>query len=343
MIATKTSSATLSKKLQTEEAVHFTKTCFEKQLKTFLPLTKVSAPAVVLQGTGINDDLNGIERPVAFPIKSMDERPAEVVQSLAKWKRLRLKEYELEPGHGIVTDMKALRPDEDLGQIHSIFVDQWDWEMVMHKEDRELDFLKSQVRKIYRAIQETEAMVTTEYPGLAPGLPPEITFLHTEDLLEQYPDLTPKEREDRAAKEFGAVFLIGIGGELACGEFHDGRAPDYDDWTTQTSARTKGLNGDILVWNPVLEKSFEISSMGIRADAQVLESQLRIRQAESRSKLYYHQQLLEGKLPQTIGGGIGQSRLCMFLLQKEHIGEVQAGIWPEDIRQECTERGIQLL
>ncbi|MFD0976527.1 aspartate--ammonia ligase [Salinimicrobium gaetbulicola] len=343
MITTTATPKVLSGKLQTEEAVHFTKMCFEKQLKEQLPLTKVSAPAIVLQGTGINDDLNGIERPVSFPIKSMQERPAEVVQSLAKWKRLRLKEYELKPGQGIVTDMKALRPDEDLGKLHSIFVDQWDWEMAMEPEDRTLDFLKAQVIEIYRAIKETEKQVSLEYPWLQAVLPAEITFIHSEDLLEKYPELTPKERENMATKEFGAVFLIGIGGELAHGEIHDGRAPDYDDWSTQTSSRTKGLNGDILVWNPVLEQSFEISSMGIRVDPETLAQQLKIRKAESRAELYYHSQLLAGKLPQTIGGGIGQSRLCMFLLQKQHIGEVQAGIWSDDIREECDEKGISLL
>ena len=343
MIATPTTSKVLTGKLQTEEAVHFTKMCFEQQLKQQLPLTKVSAPAIVLQGTGINDDLNGIERPVSFPIKSMEERPAEVVQSLAKWKRLRLKEYELQPGHGIVTDMKALRPDEDLGRLHSIFVDQWDWELVMTQEDRQLAFLKARVKEIYSAIKETEKRVTSEYPWLKAVLPDEITFLHSEDLLEKFPELSSKEREDMAAKEFGAVFLIGIGGELAHGEFHDGRAPDYDDWSTPTSARTKGLNGDILVWNPVLGQAFEISSMGIRVDPATLEQQLKTRKAESRAQLHYHSQLLEGKLPQTIGGGIGQSRLCMFLLQKQHIGEVQAGIWPEKIREECQQKGIALL
>ena len=339
MIATRI----ISEKLQTEEAIDFTKSYFEQQLKSQLPLTKVSAPAIVLKGTGINDDLNGIERPVAFPIKSMQEQSAEVVQSLAKWKRLRLKEYGLQPGTGIYTDMKALRPDEDLGKLHSIFVDQWDWELVMQSEDRHLEFLKLQVEKIYRAIKETESQLSEKYPGLSPFLPSEITFFHAEDLLEKYPHLTAKERENRAAKEFGAVFLIGIGGELDHGEAHDGRAPDYDDWSTPTSSRTKGLNGDILFWNPVLEQAFEISSMGIRVDPKVLEHQLKIRKAEARAGLFYHRQLLNGELPQTIGGGIGQSRLCMFLLKKQHIGEVQAGIWPAKMREECRSQGIHLL
>ncbi len=339
----KTIAQPLSMKLAAEEAVDFVKTSFEKQLKSRLSLTKVAAPTIVLQGTGINDDLNGIERPVGFPIKEMQEQRAEVVQSLAKWKRLRLKEYELERGMGIVTDMKALRPDDELGPMHSISVDQWDWEKVMAPEDRQLEFLKQQVSLIYEAILETEAAVATEYPLLSSILPPEITFLHTEDLQQKYPHLTPKQREDAAAKEFGAVFLIGIGGTLEGGEPHDGRAPDYDDWSTPTSGRTKGLNGDILVWNPVLDKAFELSSMGIRVDAEVLKQQLELRQAESRSVLFYHRQLLAGKLPQTIGGGIGQSRLCMFLLRKSHIGEVQVSIWPEEMRQEMEEKGLFLL
>ena len=338
-----TSKISISEKLQTEEAIHFTKMCFEEQLKKHLPLTKISAPAVVLQGTGINDDLNGIERPVAFPIKAMQERPAEVVQSLAKWKRLRLKEYGLPAGTGIFTDMKALRPDEDLGKLHSLFVDQWDWEMVITTENRHLSFLKQQVKQIFRAIKETEMELSKKYFHLNPFLPSEITFLHAEDLLEKYPHLTSKERENKAAEEFGAVFLIGIGGQLKHGEVHDGRAPDYDDWSTPTSASTKGLNGDILFWNPVLQQAFEISSMGIRVDPTVLESQLKIRRAEARAELDYHRQLLQGELPQTIGGGIGQSRLCMFLLKKQHIGEVQAGIWPSKMREECHSLGIQLL
>ncbi|WP_324721607.1 aspartate--ammonia ligase [Salinimicrobium sp. HB62] len=339
----KTTVQQLSQKLQTEEAVHFVKAEFEKHLKEQLSLIKISAPSVVLQGTGINDDLNGIERPVGFPIKFMQEQRAEVVQSLAKWKRLRLKDYELEAGTGIVTDMKALRPDEDLGPLHSISVDQWDWEKVMSPEDRHLDFLKDQVSKIYSAILATEAAVAAQYPLLTPVLPAEITFIHAEDLQKQFPHLTPKQREDKAVKEYGAVFLIGIGGAMEGGELHDGRAPDYDDWSTPTSATTKGLNGDILVWHPILEQAFELSSMGIRVDPKTLELQLKIRRAEDRRELFYHSQLLEGKLPQTIGGGIGQSRMCMFLLKKQHIGEVQASVWPEEMRQELKTKGVFLL
>lgn len=339
----KTIAQPLSQRLAAEEAVDFLKSTFEKHLKSKLSLSKVAAPTVVLHGTGINDDLNGIERPVGFPIKEMQEQRAEVVQSLAKWKRLRLKEYELEPGSGIVTDMKALRPDDEMGPMHSISVDQWDWEKVMAPEERHLDFLKQQVSSIYEAILATEAALAAQYPLISPILPSEITFLHTEELQQKYPHFTPKQREDMAAREFGAVFLIGIGGELESGEPHDGRAPDYDDWSSPTSATTKGLNGDILVWNPVLEKAFELSSMGIRVDAPVLEKQLKIRKAETRKALFYHSQLLAGKLPQTIGGGIGQSRLSMFLLRKRHIGEVQVSIWPEVMRQEMHSEGIFLL
>lgn len=336
-------SAVPSKRLQTEEAVHFVKAVFEKELSSQLPLTKISAPPIVLKGTGINDDLNGIERPVSFPIKTLNDQQAEVVQSLAKWKRLRLREYDVAPGRGIVTDMKALRPDEDLGPIHSVFVDQWDWEMVMENHERHLDFLKLKVERIYKAILKTEAEVIEKYPHLTLSLPSEITFIHSEDLLQECPNLSPKERENTAAKKFGAIFLIGIGGKLSNGKPHDGRAPDYDDWTTPTSPTTNGLNGDIILWNPVLEQAFEISSMGIRVDARVLEEQLIERQQEAKRHLFYHHLLLTGKLPQTIGGGIGQSRLCMFLLKKRHVGEVQASIWPEDIRKKCDEDGIALL
>ena len=333
----------LSDKLLAEEAVHFVKTDFEKHLKTHLSLTKVSAPFVVLKGTGINDDLNGIERPVSFPIKAMQEQPAEVVQSLAKWKRLRLAEYGLPSGTGIFTDMRALRPDEEVGALHSIFVDQWDWEIVIDQEDRSLAFLKAQVRKIYRAIIQTATDLAEEYHIPTPALPAQITFVHAEELLKEFPGLTPKEREAEAAKRFGAIFLIGIGGELANGEPHDGRAPDYDDWTTPTSPTTKGLNGDIVVWNSVLQQPFEISSMGIRVDPKVLQLQLLQRKMENRTQLFYHRELLSGRLPQTLGGGIGQSRLVMFLLKKRHIGEVQASIWPEEVKSKCEKEGIYLL
>lgn len=342
MITKTTSTTLLSQQLQVEEALYAVKATFEEALKEKLSLSRVSSPIAVLQGTGVNDDLNGIERPAAFPIKDLQDRPAEVVQSLAKWKRLRLKQYDLPPGSGIITDMKALRPDEELGPMHSIYVDQWDWEKVISPEDRKLDFLKQQVEEIYEAVLTTEAFVTRSF-DLAPQLPPEVTFLHTEDLLEKYPDLSSKEREDRAAEEFGAIFLIGIGGELTDGKPHDGRAPDYDDWSTPTSKSTKGLNGDLIFWNPVLQRSFEISSMGIRVDKEALARQLKSRGAEWKKELLFHRQLLEGSLPESIGGGIGQSRLCMFLLKKRHVGEVQVSIWPEQLAAQWKEDGIELL
>ena len=343
MITTKQIAGIYTEKLATEKAIQLVKSTFEQEFISRINLSKVSAPMVVLDGEGTNDDLNGIERPVGFPVKFLDDKRAEVVQSLAKWKRLRLAEYDLPPGHGIITDMKALRPDEDLSPIHSIYVDQWDWELVMRPEEKSLAFLKLRVEQIYDAILATEKIVTEDNPLLTPILPEKITFLHTEDLLKKYPDLSPKQRENEAAREFGAIFLIGIGAVLSNGLPHDGRAPDYDDWSTPTPAGTTGLNGDIILWNPVLEQAFEISSMGIRVDAAALDKQLSIRQADGRRKLFYHQQLLEGKLPQTIGGGIGQSRLCMFLLRKRHIGEVQVGIWPESLRKECRLKGIDLL
>lgn len=333
----------LVEKLKTEEAVSLVKTTFEHQLKQALNLHKISAPLVLLDGTGVNDDLNGVERIVRFPMKCMQEQSAGVVQSLAKWKRIRLAEYEMDPGQGIITDMRALRADEDLGPLHSIYVDQWDWEKVIFPENRTLEFLQETVEKIYAAMRETEQTIAAQYPEKPSVLPDRITFVHAEDLLREYPDLTPKEREDRVAEEFGTVFLMGVGAKLSNGDPHDGRAPDYDDWSTENSSGHYGLNGDILVWNPVLGQAFEISSMGIRVDAETLERQLEITGHEERKQLFYHQKLLNGHLPQTIGGGIGQSRLCMFMLKKRHIGEVQVGIWPEALKRDCEEKGIALL
>lgn len=335
--------ATSFGKLETEKAVELVKTTFLQALSAELYLTKVAAPAVVLTGTGINDDLNGIERPVGFPIKDWAERRAEVVHSLAKWKRLRLGEYEIPVGKGIVTDMRALRPDEDLSPIHSIYVDQFDWEKHISKTDRKIECLKETVQKIYQALKFTEAKVYEIYPELLPTLPEKITFIHSEELLARYPELSPKEREDAAAKEYGAFFLIGIGGALADGKKHDGRAPDYDDWSTETGKGQKGLNGDIVVWNPVLECSFELSSMGIRVDEVTLLRQLELEGSLDRRGLYFHKLLLEGKLPQSIGGGVGQSRLAMLLLKKRHIGEVQVSIWTDSICLDAKEKGIHLL
>jgi aspartate--ammonia ligase len=330
-------------RLETEKAVELIKTTFLKGLSEKLALTKVSAPAVVLTGTGINDDLNGIERAVRFPIKDWEERRAEVVHSLAKWKRLRLKEYSIPLGKGIITDMRALRPDEELSPIHSIYVDQFDWEKHISKTDRTIEVLKETVQKIYQTLKLTEAKVQEAYPDLVPFLPEQITFIHSEALLAKYPKLSSKERENVAAREYGAFFLIGIGGALVDGKKHDGRAPDYDDWSTETGAGQKGLNGDIVVWNPVLEQSFELSSMGIRVDEIALLRQLELEKSLDRRALYFHKLLLEGKLPQSIGGGIGQSRLAMLLLQKRHIGEVQVSIWTDEIRLDAKEQGIHLL
>ena len=328
--------------LETEEALTFVKETFANELARRLHLAKISAPMVVLDGTGINDDLNGVERPVGFPIKALDEQRAVVVHSLAKWKRLRLRELGIAPGKGLLTDMRALRPDEDYSPIHSIYVDQWDWEKHMLPEQRTLAYLKATVETIYGALKATEHQVAESF-GIAPVLPPRIAFVHAEDLLRRYPGLTPNQREHEAAREFGAVFLMGIGGELSHGEIHDGRAPDYDDWSTPNEDGHRGLNGDILLWNPVLETAFEISSMGIRVDQAALVRQLDVRGCPERQALQFHSQLLAGALPQSIGGGIGQSRVCMFLLRKAHIGEVQVSLWPEAVRAELAEAGIGLL
>lgn len=328
---------------QTELGIHKIKGFFQQNLSAELKLRRVTAPLFVLKGMGINDDLNGIERPVSFPIKDLNDATAEVVHSLAKWKRLTLADYNIESGYGIYTDMNAIRPDEELGNLHSLYVDQWDWERVMEAEDRNPSFLKDIVRRIYAAIRRTEYLVYEMFPQIRPQLPDEIFFIHAEELRQKYPDMTPKERETAICKAHGAVFIIGIGGTLGDGEKHDGRAPDYDDYTTLGENGLPGLNGDILLWNPVLQQSFEISSMGIRVDKQALETQLKLSGEEDRAQLYFHKRLLEGTLPLSIGGGIGQSRLCMFLLRKAHIGEIQASIWSDEMRKECAENGIPLI
>ncbi|RSK29777.1 aspartate--ammonia ligase [Hymenobacter metallilatus] len=329
--------------LKTEEAIGFVKEIFAKELSSRLQLSKVSSPIAVLDGTGINDDLNGIERPVGFPVKALAERRAVVVHSLAKWKRVRLQELGIAAGRGLLTDMRALRPDEDYSPIHSIYVDQWDWEKHIGPEQRTPEFLRATVEQIYAALLATEAQVSAEYPDVTPVLPKHITFLHAEDLLQRYPTLTPKEREHEAVKQYGAVFLMGIGGELSHGEPHDGRAPDYDDWSTETESGYRGLNGDILLWHPVLQTAFEVSSMGIRVDKHALVRQLALRGCQDRQELSFHSRLLQDELPQSIGGGIGQSRVCMFMLRKGHIGEVQVSIWPETVRKELAEAGVGLL
>ncbi|MBQ0149996.1 MAG: aspartate--ammonia ligase [Bacteroidales bacterium] len=327
----------------TEKAIKAVKDMFQENLSAQLALLRVTAPMVVLTGTGINDDLNSVERPVRFPIKSMNEQNAEVVHSLAKWKRLKLGEMGVQPGRGIYTDMNALRPDEDLDNLHSIYVDQWDWEKVIRKEDRTLDFLKQTVKRIYESIKVTENKLYVEFPQIEPGLPEDIFFISAEELLQRYPGLSPKEREDAIVKEHKAVFIMGIGCRLSDGTIHDGRAADYDDWSTPNSEGFNGLNGDIMLWNPVLGHAFEVSSMGIRVDETALKAQLAERGQEWKADLYFHKKLLAGELPYTIGGGIGQSRLCMYLLRKAHIGEIQCSIWPDEMRAECAAAGIDLV
>jgi len=331
------------KLLNTEVAISFVKDTFVQELKSKLNLIPISSPLVVLDGTGLNDDLNGIERPVSFPIKSLNEKRAVVVHSLAKWKRVRLKELEMLPGEGIVTDMKALRPDEDYTPIHSIYVDQWDWEKVIGKDQRNLVLLKDTVLNIYESLRFTELQVERKYPQIKAILPETITFISSEELLQKYPDLSAKERENAITKEHGAVFLYGIGGVLSNGVAHDGRAADYDDWSTTNEAGYNGLNGDILVWNPILNSAFELSSMGIRVDKTALAYQMEIRNCSEKSKLTFHSMLLNDELPESMGGGIGQSRVCMFMLKKQHIGEVQVSIWEEDKKQALREEGIDIL
>lgn len=316
---------------QTERAIRIIKEFFQINLAESLHLLRVSAPLFVMGGTGINDDLNGIEKPISFGVKSIPNGRAEIVQSLAKWKRMALAEYGFKPGEGLYTDMNAIRPDEILDDIHSVYVDQWDWERVMRANERNLDFLRGVVERIYEVICRTEKHVAEKYPQVKPFLPSKIQFVHSEELEHRWPDLTPRERENQICKEAGAVFIIGIGAALADGKPHDGRAPDYDDWSTQTE-RGKGLNGDIFVWNPVLNRGFELSSMGIRVNPESLRNQLEITGFQERAKLLFHKRLLAGELPQTIGGGIGQSRLCMLFLQKLHVGEVQCSVWPQEMR-----------
>jgi aspartate--ammonia ligase len=328
---------------QTERAIKLVKDTFQQQLSAELNLRRVTAPLFVLKGTGINDDLNGTEHKVSFEVKDMHDSVAEVVNSLAKWKRLALADYCIPHGNGIYTDMNAIRPDEELSNIHSLYVDQWDWERVIAQKDRNLDFLKYIVRKIYEVMKRTEYVVYENYSHIKPVLPPDITFFHSEELLVQYPHLSPREREFEAVKKHGAIFVIGIGGMLANGEVHDGRAPDYDDWSTPTVDGYRGLNGDIILWNPVLEIAYEVSSMGIRVDKDSLLKQLEISENLGRKELLFHKRLISGELPLSIGGGLGQSRICMYYLRKAHIGEVQASVWPADLLEKCHKNNIFLL
>jgi len=327
----------------TEKAIKAVKDMFQNNLSAQLALLRVTAPMVVLSGTGLNDELNGVERPVRFPIRDMGEKQAEVVHSLAKWKRVKLAQMGIAPGRGIYTDMNALRPDEELDNIHSLYVDQWDWEKVIRREDRHLGFLKQTVRRIYEAIKVTENKLFVEFPQITPELPEDIHFVHAEELVQLYPGLSPKERENEIVRRWGAVFIIGIGGVLSDGAPHDGRASDYDDWSSPNEEGFKGLNGDILVWNHVLRRPFELSSMGIRVDETALRRQLEIKGETWKADLPFHRSLLAGELPYTIGGGIGQSRLCMYLLRKAHIGEIQSSIWPDDMIRQCREAGIKLV
>lgn len=328
---------------QTEKAIKLIKDSFESALSSELKLRRVTAPLFVLKGTGINDDLNGIERPVAFKIKDMEDATAEVVQSLAKWKRMMLRDYDIRMGYGIYTDMNALRPDEELDNIHSVYVDQWDWEKVISAEQRNLDTLKETVKSIFRVMKMVEFVVYEHYPQIEPILPEEIKFIHSEELFEMYPSLTPKEREEKITREYNAVFIIGIGSNLKDGKPHDGRAPDYDDYSSQNANGFKGLNGDILLWNPVLKLALEVSSMGIRVDSNTLLLQLKNSGFEERKNLYFHRRLLSQDLTESIGGGIGQSRLCMQYLRKAHIGEIQSSIWPGEMVDHCKKSGITLI
>lgn len=317
--------------METELAIKFVKDHFERSLASALDLVRVSAPMMVFKETGLNDDLNGVERPVGFDIGG---KAVEVVHSLAKWKRQALARYEVPMGKGLYTDMNAIRRDERLDALHSIYVDQWDWEKVISSEARDLETLKGTVRAIYKAIRETAIAVSQEFSALSPSLPEDIFFIDSQELEDLYPQLTAKEREQAICQKLGAVFVMGIGAPLTSGIPHDGRAPDYDDWS---------LNGDILVWHEPLKCAFEISSMGIRVDAKALKAQLLASGQTHRQQLPFHQALLAGDLPQTIGGGIGQSRLCMFLLEKVHIGEVQVSVWDEGTLEMCEAAGIVLL
>ncbi|GAA0766787.1 aspartate--ammonia ligase [Clostridium subterminale] len=324
------SNATL---IETEVHIKKIKDFFEKSLSEILSLTRVSAPLFVDSQSGLNDNLNGVERPVVFDLLATGEN-VEIVHSLAKWKRMSLHRYDFQVGDGLYTDMNAIRRDEELDNLHSVYVDQWDWEKVIKKEDRNEEYLKDVVRKIYEVFKKTQEFVDTNLMKVENSLPKEIHFITTQDLEDRYPNLTAKEREDKICKEFGAVFIMKIGGVLKSGEKHDGRSPDYDDWN---------LNGDILFWYPLLDRAVELSSMGIRVDEEALDYQLTVSGNDNRRSLDFHKRLLAGELPYTIGGGIGQSRICMFFLNKAHIGEVQATTWDEKNVKICKKNNISLL
>ena len=320
--------------MESQRAIKKIKDFFQQELAYGLSLRRVTAPLFVAPETGLNDNLNGVERTVSFTVKDMGEKPVEIVQSLAKWKRMALGKYRIQPGNGIYTDMNAIRRDEELDNLHSIYVDQWDWEKVITKEQRTEEYLREVVTNLYNALKNLGDYVNRLYRNLRTELPNEIFFVTTQELEDMYPDKTPKEREDAITEEKRAVFIMKIGGTLKSGRRHDGRAPDYDDWE---------LNGDIILWNEILGQAFEISSMGIRVDEKAMEKQLKEAGAEDRRAMEFHRMILGKERPYTIGGGIGQSRLCMFFLRKAHIGEVQVSIWPEDMIKECSENNIFLL
>ena len=329
---------------ETQEAIKYIRDTFQKEFGKEMHLERISAPLFVTQSSGLNDNLNGVERPVQFDIAAIPGETVEVVHSLAKWKRMALKEYGFEPGEGLYTNMNAIRRDEELDNLHSCYVDQWDWEKVITKEERTIETLESTVQTIFKIIKHMEHEVWYKYPQAVKHLPEHITFITTQELADRYPDKTPKEREHAIAQKYGAVFIIGIGCRLSDGKEHDLRAPDYDDYSTVNPENNlPGLNGDLLVWDKVLDRSVELSSMGIRVDKEALLRQLTLSGQEKRKELYFHNRLLEGTLPLCIGGGIGQSRLCMLYLQKAHIGEIQASIWPEEMRKECAQLGMQLI
>ena len=319
---------------ETEIGIKYVKDYFERELAKQLNLTRVSAPLFVKPETGLNDNLNGVERPVSFGVKEQNDAQVEIVHSLAKWKRQALKRYGFSHGEGLYTDMNAIRRDEDTDNIHSIFVDQWDWEKIIDKDERNIETLEAIVRKVYAALKNTEHYIAGIYEYIEEFLPEDITFITSQELEDRYPDQTPKEREYLIAKETGAVFIMQIGGVLASGERHDGRAPDYDDWK---------LNGDIIVYYPILDIALELSSMGIRVDEEALLEQLKIANCMDRAELPFQKALLKKELPYTVGGGIGQSRICMFYLRKAHIGEVQASIWPDEVMEEAEKKGLPLL
>lgn len=318
----------------TETAIKYIKDTFQKELSMALHLQRVSAPLFVRPESGLNDNLNGVERPVSFDVPAIGGQNVEIVHSLAKWKRMALARYGFQPGEGLYTDMNAIRRDEEFDNLHSMYVDQWDWEKVITKQERTEQTLRETVKKIFEAVKNTQRAVCEKYPVLDDTIPEDITFITTQELEDRYPSLSPKERENEIAREKKAVFIMKIGGTLKSGQRHDGRAPDYDDWE---------LNGDIILYYPVLDIAYEISSMGIRVDEEALQKQIKEAGCEKRLEMEFHKKLLNRELPYTIGGGIGQSRLCMYMLGKAHIGEVQASIWSEEMHEQCERDNIDLL